>query len=313
MDSLTYLLSLIDQATTTYISAAFFNLVAALTGPTFRNLLVLFFILYGFGIWRGLIKAEFEVLIFNMVKVALIYGFVFVFSLYSSVFVDLMTNGPDALAARMLGSEAGTISSAIGRTYDKSLKAASLAFSKSGVILPFVLGTIILFSSTVLIIFVGFLIAIAKIAIAILLGLGPLVIVLLLFKGTARMFDAWLQQLLNFFLYVVLTISVMTLIGDIYERVVTAVPVDADEINVGSVIPILLATLIGALILRQVPAIASAIAGGVQVTTLGAESGPGNALSEILRRNLIGAGRFRNRGPKPGEQINTATNKVIKK
>ena len=49
------ILSNIDEATITYIDGTFANLWGAIS-VSFRNILVLWIILYGLAIWRGLIK-----------------------------------------------------------------------------------------------------------------------------------------------------------------------------------------------------------------------------------------------------------------
>ena len=49
------ILSNIDEATITYIDGTFANLWGAIS-VSFRNILVLWIILYGLAIWRGLVK-----------------------------------------------------------------------------------------------------------------------------------------------------------------------------------------------------------------------------------------------------------------
>ena len=51
------ILSNIDEATITYIHGTFANLWGAIS-VSFRNILVLWIILYGLAIWRGLVKTS---------------------------------------------------------------------------------------------------------------------------------------------------------------------------------------------------------------------------------------------------------------
>ena len=51
------ILSNIDEATITYIDGTFANLWGAIS-VSFRNILVLWIILYGLAIWRGLVKTS---------------------------------------------------------------------------------------------------------------------------------------------------------------------------------------------------------------------------------------------------------------
>ena len=57
-----------------------------------------------------------------------------------------------------------------------------------------------------------FLMALARVALALLLAIGPLFIVLLLFDGTKRFFEAWVAQLANYALVGVLAVLVASLI-----------------------------------------------------------------------------------------------------
>ncbi len=301
MNPLGYILGLVDAATATYILNVFSHIATAVN-PVFRNLMILFFILYGLGIWRGVIKADVTEFFWNIIRASIIYAFVFSWTIYSPIIVDFLTNGPDALAGVITGAPTGTITDVVGNAYVKTIAAAELAYSKDGWVMPAVLGTVIMISGTILVVFATALLSIAKIALAILLGLGGLAFLMLLFKGTQKMFEAWMQQCINFFLYIVLTISVLVLTGDIYRRAVEDIPSSPELIDMGSIVPLLLVGFTMTLILKQVPALASAIAGGIQISTLGAEGAPARMLSNIYNRHHMrrlmggrsGGRRFKN-------------------
>jgi type IV secretion system protein VirB6 len=306
MNPLGYILGLVDAATATYILNTF-SRIAAAANPVFRNLMILYFILYGLGIWRGVIKTEISEFFWNVIRASIVYAFVFTWTIYSPIIVDFLTNGPDALAGIITGSPTGSIVDVIGDAYVETIAAAELAYSKSGWIMPAILGSVVLLSGTILVVFATALLAIAKIALAILIGIGGLAFLMLLFKGTQKMFEAWMQQCINFFLYVVFTISVLVLTGGIYRRAVLDIPNDPSLIDLGSIVPLILIGFTMSLILKQVPALASAIAGGVQISSLGAEGAPGRMLSNIYnryhKRRITGGSRFRN----PFKRRNTVT------
>ena len=167
--------------------------------------------------------------------------------------------------------------------------------------MPFVLGTIILISATIVLFMAILLIDLSKIALAVLVALGPVFIMLLIFQSTRKFFESWLQQCINFGLINLLTIMVLALTGTMYVGVINTlnstiagtstggIPLvtRGKEITLDMVIPILFVGLLISLLLKQVPAIASAIAGGVQISTLGVESAPGRALSNIFNRQAM--------------------------
>src|SRR5438552_8434297 len=66
-----------------------------------------------------------------------------------------------------------------------------------------------------------FLIALSRVALAILLALGPFFIAMLLFESTKRLFDAWLAQLANYALITVLTIMTAALLLRIVDSYAT--------------------------------------------------------------------------------------------
>ena len=119
--------------------------------------------------------------------------------------------------------------------------------------------------------FGAFLYALSKMALAVLLGIGPIFILLLIFDGTKRFFESWLGQALNYVFLIVLTsatIKLMVTIIDYYLGVSMAVTV-ADP-TIDRALPAIVLCVICALISMQMPSIASALGGGAAISTLGA-------------------------------------------
>jgi type IV secretion system protein VirB6 len=108
-------------------------------------------------------------------------------------------------------------------------------------------------------------------ALAILLGVGPIFVLLLIFEGTKRFFEAWLGQALNYVFLVILTAGAIKLIMTIivqYLNVAAGGAVAAPTIE--QAVPAIVLCLIAALVMMQLPSIASALGGGVAISTLGA-------------------------------------------
>jgi type IV secretion system protein VirB6 len=283
MNPLAALFEMVDVATDTYISDTVANLTRTID-PTFRLLLILFFILYGVAIWRGAIQSSAADFVTKIITVAIVYAMIYNWSLYHQFIVNLLTNGPDALAAAITGETQGSITGAIDRTHFACFDAMMRAFKGDGYVMRYIIGGMILIASTLMVAYAAFLIVLPKLVLSVLVALGPLAFLALLFSGTRRMFDAWFQQCMNFFLYIVFAIMVLALTGAIFEAAVEAIPERADEIVMGTVLPMVLVCVVIWLVLKQIPALASAIAGGIQITTLAAESAPGRALGGILHR-----------------------------
>ena len=135
-----------------------------------------------------------------------------------------------------------------------------------------------------------FLIALSKIALAVLVGLGPLFILMLMFKQTQKVFEAWLQQLINYMLIVILTVGVLGLMTAITTNAVTAIP--GGGISLGDVVPAAIVFLITFLLLTQIMTIASALGGGIALTTQNVGAIVGIKASQYISRggNLAGRG-----------------------
>lgn len=283
MNPLEAMLNLVDAATATYISDTFAN-AAATIEPTFRTLLILSFILYGLAIWRGAIKSSAIEFVKRVVVIGIVYGMVFSWAIYNQYIVNFLTNGPDALAASMAGVTKGSIANTISDTQGLCFDAMMNAFAGDGYVMKYLIGALIFVASTVVVVYVGFLMIVPKIALSILVALGPLAFLMLLFQGTRRMFDAWLQQCINFFLYIVFTVMLLTLLGGIFNTAVSIIPSRPDEITLGTIVPLVIVCFVLYLVLKQVPGISSAIAGGIQVTTLGAEGAPAEFFKGMYHR-----------------------------
>ncbi|MEM9589309.1 MAG: type IV secretion system protein, partial [Planctomycetota bacterium] len=123
------ILNNIDTASLTYINDTFVNLWGAIS-VSFRNLLVLWIILYGLAIWRGLVKTPVQEFAWTMLKFAVIYGLISTWGLFSGIVVIFITDTPDAMAGVLTGGVDGaTASGAIGAVYIDAIAAADNAMS----------------------------------------------------------------------------------------------------------------------------------------------------------------------------------------
>ena len=108
--------------------------------------------------------------------------------------------------------------------FDQGIEAARAVWQQAGPTdLTLVLVGLAVFVGTVLMTGAALvLIILAKLAIAVLLALGPVFIMLYLFGATRGFFEGWIRQLANFALLIVLTFGVLALILKIIEPSTTA-------------------------------------------------------------------------------------------
>jgi type IV secretion system protein VirB6 len=133
-----------------------------------------------------------------------------------------------------------------------------------------------------------FLLVMSRIALAVLLALGPIFMALLFFESTKRFFEAWIAQLSNYAFLAVLTVLVAALMLAVISTAAEAAAAMGGGIEIANAIKVCVAAALTFLIMRQVPAMAQGLASGIALSGFGAVGG-------VLRLG-VGLGRFVGRG-----------------
>ena len=186
----------VDCAASAMAQAAFNNLFAnGAMGTTLTLALTLFVAFIGFGLITGRTRLGLSSLTPKMVTVGLVATFATSWVAFQSVFWNLAVGAPDFIATSIMGTD-GSATIIFADKLDVvmlSLMEASggdamdndtSIFSPPGLLWSG--GTMLLLGT------VGVL-ATCKIALAILMGLGPIFILLALFDGTRGLFVGWLK------------------------------------------------------------------------------------------------------------------------
>src|SRR5450631_1219756 len=129
--------------------------------------------------------------------------------------LDVFVQSPQAVAAGMLGATPMATVDTLwtqGSEVGDSLLSQGSLFSESGLSL-IACGLICYLAIGLTTLYVAFLMALALVALAILLALAPLFIAMLLFDSTKRFFEAWIAQLANYALVIILVASVASVIA----------------------------------------------------------------------------------------------------
>jgi type IV secretion system protein VirB6 len=193
--------------------------------------------------------------------------------LYNTLIVDTFYQAPAELAAALVGS-ADPVNT-IDNIWQKGGAVADSLWSRSPLLdgIGFVLaGAVVWCLVGILCVYAMFLIALSKIALAILLALGPLFITLLFFDATKRYFAAWMAQLANYALITVLTVMVGALLLQIVQSYATQTAARGAAILTVDALNMVLIAMLVFLVLRQVMPIASSLAGGASLNSFGLAS-----------------------------------------
>lgn len=268
----------IDGRLNEFLGSRLSAVIAEVDGPL-KIALVLYVVLYGFAILRGAISETVMDFAVRSIKLALIYALATTTAYSSFVTEPLFTGLPNVLTRAVSGAEAPTVGAAFDQFF---AHAAWLGEDIARHASPFNAGAYVIAAAVFIIgalaAALGFgVVLVAKLALALLVTLGPIFIACALFDATRRFFFGWLSQAVNylvlFALMIVIFQLVLSLVRDQWSAIQGADPM------IGGLIFIALC-LLGAIFFLQTPAIAAGVAGGASA-----------GLADFANAAALGSGR----------------------
>jgi type IV secretion system protein VirB6 len=275
---------------------------AAAIEPAAVSLAVIYVMVWGFLHLRGAVEEPVLTGAVRIVRLVVVFGVGLRLWQYNAAIVDTFFEAPVQLAAQLAGA-ANPIAT-VDALWDRGGTVAAFLWEKGGVFngdVGYYLAAVIVYVLMgAVCVYTLFLMALARVALAVLLAIGPLFIVLLLFDGTKRFFEAWVAQLANYALVGVLAVLVASLLMTVVEAYAVQTAAKGAAILTVDALDMLLVSGLVLLILRQVMPIAARLAGGVALAShgvmgaaasrgLGAARGAGSyAGRSMLDRATIG-------------------------
>jgi len=265
--------------------------VAAAMEPAIVTLAVVYVMVWGYLQLTGKIEEPFVSGLKRILTLAVVLGVSLRMWLYNTVIVDTFYQAPVELARLVIGAPDPV--NVIDTIWERGGAAAGhLWFDGAHFWLDIghvLAGAVVWIFMGLLCIYTMFLIALSRIALAILLALGPFFIVMLLFENTKRLFDAWLAQLANYALITVLTVMAAALLLQIVSSYATQTADLGVSIKTVDTLNMVLVSVLVFLLMRQVMPIASALAGGAAINTFGSV---GRAVNWTVSGARAGMGLF---------------------
>jgi type IV secretion system protein VirB6 len=248
--------------------------IAGALQPAVITLGVLYVMVWGYMQLMGQIQEPLVAGLKRIVMLAVILGAALHLWLYNSVIVDTFFEAPGALAAAVIGSpDSVTI---VDQIIFSGGDAASRLIEKGGILngdFSYYLagfGVYIVVSLTA--IYTIFLLALSRIALSVLLALGPLFIALLFFETTKRFFESWVAQLANYAFITILTVLMaalmLTLVSAAAEQAASA----EGGIEIAHAVRVCMAAGLTFLVMRQVMPMAAGLASGLALSSFGVVS-----------------------------------------
>jgi type IV secretion system protein VirB6 len=267
----------LDTLLANYIGDTTTKLAAALE-PTVVTLGTIYVMTWGILHLSG--KVE-EPVLEGLRRIAVL-GFVFGVGIglwhYHDVLVAVFFDGPAQLAAAAVGSpDYVTI---IDTILDQGDDVGAALLAKSGAFhwnVAYDLAAVAVYLTVgITAVYTMFLLTLSKVALSVLLGMGPVIIPLFLFDGTRRFVESWVAQLCNYAFVAVIAGLVASLMLTVLTQATGQAQAAAGNIEVAHALRICLAAGFAFLILRQVLPMASALASGVALSTYGVISSVGS-------------------------------------
>ena len=246
-------------------------LIARTLEPAIVTLGVIYVMVWGYLSLTGQIEEPFVAGVKRLITLAVILGCALDLWLYNSVIVDTFFNAPSELAAAVIGAfDPVTI---VDQIIFEGGDAANLLIQKGGILdgnfAYYLAGFGVYLIVGLTAIYTIFLLALSKIALSVLLALGPLFIALLFFESTKRFFEAFLAQLANYALITILTVLVAALMLRLVTVSATQAASLGGTIQIASAVRVCMAAGLTFLVMRQVMPMAAGLASGLALSSFG--------------------------------------------
>ena len=246
----------------TFVSEGTSNIAEWVTGPL-TAAVTLYVVLYGYLVLRGSVQDPVLEFAFRAMKLAIIVMLVKNAGEYqtyvTNVFFDILPRE----IAQALNTGTTPSASTFDSLLDKGQASATDIWSRASWPVDIVTGVggMMVIGVSFLVAGIGYVVSLyARLALAIVLAIGPIFIALAMFQSTRRFTEAWIGQLANFVILQVLVVAVGALLISCLDSTFTAIDAYTDVL----MRPIALCAIgIAALyVFYQLPAIASALASG---------------------------------------------------
>jgi len=245
-----------------FISDGTSNIAEWLSGPL-TVAVTLYVILFGYLILRGSVHEPILDFAFRAIKLAIIVTLVKNASEYQTYVTNIFFEQLPREISQALNSGAAPSASTFDSLLDKGQNSATDIWSRSSWPIDIVTGVggLLVIGVSFLVAGIGYVVSLyARLALAIVLAIGPIFIAFAMFQSTRRFTEAWIGQVANFVILQVLVVAVGALLIACLDTTFTAIEGYSDVL----MRPIALCAIgIAALyVFYQLPGIASALASG---------------------------------------------------
>lgn len=263
----------VSTQTGTFISTKT-PLVAEVLKPAAAAFMSIYIILHGLAHLNGRVQEPLKEFMMKVAKMVAIYAIGINMLNYNEYIVDTFVNSPDAIAAAIGGGsvDASTITT-LDSILDSAFKTGKGFWDNAGIlngnIGAYIAAFVCWAMGIIVTVYACFLIVLSKIFLAVIVAVGPLFIISLWFEPTQKFFEAWIAQLANYGLVVVLVTATNVFTIGMFESAATQAAALGGNVSIADVFPLVVTALISLLVLAQVPQAAAGLAGGIAIGSYG--------------------------------------------
>jgi len=265
--------------------------IAAMLEPAIVTLGIVYVMVWGYLQLTGQIEDPFIAGAKRIITLAVIFGCALQLWLYNTLIVDTFFNAPSQVGAVLV--DAFNPVDIVDQIIFEGGDAANLLLQKGGLLdgnfAYYLAGIGVYLVVGLTAIYTIFLLALSRIALSVLLALGPLFIALLFFDSTKRFFETWLAQLSNYAFITILTVLVAALMLHVVTVSASQAVRVGGSIQIANAVRVCMAAGLTFLVMRQVMPMAAGLASGFALSGFGVMSA---ALAWGLGGALRGSGQF---------------------
>jgi len=255
----------------------------------------------GYAIGWGYVELPFSTFMKTCAKYLFIGGLALNAGTYTDWVVGSIQSLETGFTSAFAGADAGpgtsvyqSVDRVLGKGWglagDLVEKASNRGFRQLGQALSEYAYAIVIAIATALIgIPAGGMIVVAKAALTIMLGIGPIFLMLLLWPATAKFFDSWLGQTMTYILRIALVAATLGLAFKGFEAIVSDIDLNGDNNTLFTVLFIYAFTRVMFLLLSEVNNVAGQLAGGISsaAITLRGMASPLRTAGNFLNRQSM--------------------------
>ncbi|MDP3749297.1 MAG: type IV secretion system protein [Phenylobacterium sp.] len=282
----------VDGRLTDFLDTRLGDVMSEVSGPL-RAAFVLYVVLYGFAILRGAVAEPIMDFAIRAMKLVFINAIATTPAYGSFVTDPLFNDLPNTLARALSGGDASTVGEAFDELINYGAYLADEIDREGSLIRPgmWVLALVV-FVVAALTAALGFgVVLVAKIALALLVAIGPIFVACALFEASRRFFFGWLSQAVSYLVLFAIILTLVQLVLDLIRSQWASI--EAQDPFAAGLVFVALCVLAGFFFLSA-PSIAAGVAGGP------ARASP---ISGVWRGQSAAAGLLRRRLLRPGPVV----------